>query len=163
MNETLSCKNFKQLQSYFDDVYQKNIEDSDPAVHCLSYYIDLFELSNYYPFDRYPCTFVDEYGEYRRKIELLNPFAPVVQFVELRKTKGEKDVLKLSLTGKYLYCIVLELCLFGFSFPFLRNKNCIELKKIQLGENIERLLLIGQMPDTTIAISNYGLRVLLVT
>ena len=163
MNETLSCKNFKQLQSYFDDVYQKNIEDSDPAVHCLSYYIDLFELSNYYPFDRYPYTFVDEYGEYRRKIELLNPFAPVVQFVELRKTKGEKDVLKLSLTGKYLHGVVLEICQFDFRFPFIRNKNCIELKKIPLGENIERLLLIGQMPDTTITISDYGVRVQLVT
>ena len=163
MNETLSCKNFKQLQSYFDDVYQKNIEDSDPAIHCLSYYIDLFELSNYYPFDRYQCTFVDEFGEYRRKIELLNPFAPVIQSVELTKTKGKKDLLILSLTGKYLHAVLLERCQFDFSFPFLRNKNCIELKKIPLGENIERLLLTGQMPDTTIAISDYGARVLLVT
>ena len=144
-------------------MYQKNIEGSDPTVHCLSYYINLFELSNYYPFDRYPCTFVDEFGEYRRKIELLNPFAPVVQSVELRKTKGEQDVLKLSLTGKYLHGVVLELCQFDFRFPFVRNKNCIELKKISLGENIERLLLIGQMPDTTIAISDYGVRVQLVT
>ena len=164
MNETLSCKNFKKLQIYFDDVYQKNSKGSDPTVHCLSYYIDLFELSNYYPFDRYPCTFVDEFGEYyRRKIELLNPFAPVIQSVELTKTKGGKDVLKLSLTGKYLHGVVLELCQFDFSFPFLGNKNCIELKKIPLGENIERLLLIGQMPDTAIAISDYGVRVLLVT
>ena len=163
MNETFSCKNFKQLQSYFDDVYQKNIKDSDPTVHCLSYYTDLFELTNNYPFDRYPSTFVDEYGEYRRRIELLNPFAPVIQSVELAKTKGKKDLLKLSLTGKYLHGIILEQCQFDFSFPFLKNKNCIELKKIPLGENIERLLLIGQMPDTTIAISDYGVRVLLVT
>ena len=163
MNETFSCKNFKQLQSYFDDVYQKNIKDSDPTVHCLSCYTDLFELTNNYPFDRYPSTFVDEYGEYRRRIELLNPFAPVIQSVELAKTKGKKDLLKLSLTGKYLHGIILEQCQFDFSFPFLKNKNCIELKKIPLGENIERLLLIGQMPDTTIAISDYGVRVLLVT
>ena len=163
MNETFSCKNFKQLQSYFDNLYQKNIKDIDPTVHCLSYYTDLFELTNNYPFDRYPSTFVDEYGEYRRRIELLNPFAPVIQSVELAKTKGKKDLLKLSLTGKYLHGIILEQCQFDFSFPFLKNKNCIELKKIPLGENIERLLLIGQMPDTTIAISDYGVRVLFVT
>ena len=59
-------------------------------VHCLSYYIELFELSNCYPFDRYPCTFVDEFGEYRRKIESMNPFAQVVQSVELRGKQREK-------------------------------------------------------------------------
>ena len=32
MNETFSCKNFKKLQSYFDDMYQKHITDSDPNV-----------------------------------------------------------------------------------------------------------------------------------
>ena len=71
--------------------------------------------------------------------------------------------MKLSLTGKYLHGVVLEICQFDFRFPFIRNKNCIELKKIPLGENIERLLLIGQMPDTTITISDYGVRVQLVT
>ena len=49
------------------------------------------------------------------------------------------------------------------SVRFSFSINCIELKKILLGENIERLLLIGQMPDTTIAISDYGVTVQLVT
>ena len=62
----------------FDGVFQKNITDSDPTVHCLSYYIDLFELSSFYPFDRYHWTFVDEFGEYWQKTELLNPFAAVI-------------------------------------------------------------------------------------
>ena len=169
-NQFFSCNRLKELEEYMQVRYQQNAKEVSPEAHALSHYTDLFDKNGSLPFGDYPYQIQvptndphDPVMVYDRKIGFKYPYKPLINSVELTKANGERSFLKLSFTGKNLFDMVLDLCRFDFNFPFAKNKQNVKIKKLSMGENIERLVIEEEMKDSSITISDHGIRLLLVT
>ena len=169
-NDFFSCDRLKELEEYMQVKYQQNANEVSPDKHALSHYTDLFRRNGNLPFSDYPYQFEMATGDsenpvmiYDRKIGFKYPYNPLINSVELTKASGEKSFLKLSFTGKNLFDVVLDLCQFDFNFPFANKKENVKIKKFSMGENIERLVIEEETNDSSIAISDHGISLLLVT
>ena len=169
-NDFFSCDRLKELEEYMQVKYQQNANEVSPDKHALSHYTDLFRRNGNLPFGDYPYQFEMATGDsenpvmiYDRKIGFKYPYNPLINSVELTKASGEKSFLKLSFTGKNLFDVVLDLCQFDFNFPFANKKENVKIKKFSMGENIERLVIEEETNDSSIAISDHGISLLLVT
>ena len=169
-NDFFSCNRIKELEEYMQVKYQQNAKEVSPDKHALSHYTDLFRRNRNLRFGDYPYQFEMPTGDmadpvmiYDRKIGFKYPYNPLINSVELTKASGEKSFLKLSFTGKNLFDVVLDLCQFDFNFPFANKKENVKIKKLSMGENIERLVIEEETKDSSIAISDHGISLLLVT
>ena len=169
-NDFFSCDRLKELEEYMQVKYQQNANEVSPDKHALSHYTDLFRRNGNLPFGDYRYQFEMATGDsenpimiYDRKIGFKYPYNPLINSVELTKASGEKSFLKLSFTGKNLFDVVLDLCQFDFNFPFANKKENVKIKKFSMGENIERLVIEEETNDSSIAISDHGISLLLVT
>ena len=163
-NDFFSCDRLKELEEYLQIKYQQNANEVSPDAHTLSYYTDLFRRNGNLPFGGYPYQFEMPTGDLEnRKIGFKYPYDPFIISVELAKASGQKSFLKLSFTGKNLFDVVLDLCQFNFNFPFARKKEKVKIKNVSMGENIERLVIEEETEYRSIAMSNHGINLLLVT
>ena len=161
-NNFFSCDRLKEIEAYLQMKYQQRAYEVSPDVHALSYYTDLFRRNGNLPFGDYPYQFKMPTGDLKnRKICFKYPYDPFIISVELAKASGEKSFLKLSFTGKNLFDVVLDLCQFNFSFPNKMEK--VKIKKVSIGENIERLVIEEETEHKSIAMSEHGINLLLVT
>ena len=97
-------------------------------------------------------------------------FNPQIHKAELIKvTSPDKlyPVLRLTLTGRYLFDVVLHNCDFHLGFPFGKNDEKTKIKRLSTGENFERLILEESMEEkyaeSLITISDHGAILLLTT
>ena len=167
-NDSFSCDRLKELEEYMQVKYQQNASHVSPDSHSLSHYTDLFRKHGILHFGNYPFH-IEVYRETEkitpidRVIRFKDPFKPLIYSVELTQAKGEKSFLKLSFKGKNLFGVVLDRCQFDFDFPFANKKENVKIKNLSMGENIERLVIEEETDDRSIAVSDHGIRLLIVT
>ena len=80
---------------------------------------------------------------------------------------NRNPTLRLTLTGRYLFDIVLDKCQFQIGFPFGTNSDKVTIKKLSTGENLERLVLEETLEENNVnsvlALSDHGSILILVT
>ena len=121
------------------------------------------------PFRKYP-TYLDSGVNDQfvmpvcRKVYIKNIFEPVIHSVQLCKIKNSSgtELLRMSFTGMHLYEIVLEKCQFYFSFPFARDAEKTTVKKVSMGESIQRLVIEEPLKEQFV-MPDHGTNLLLVT
>ena len=164
-NNFFSCESSKELERYMQVKYQQKIKDISLNAHCLSCYTDLFRKNGNLPFGKYsghfqePSTVNGKVEFVGRNIQFKHLFRPSIDSVELIQNK---NVLKLSFTGKNIDNVVLELCRFNFDIPFAKNIEEVKIRKTSIAEHIGRLI-IEEVNDRKIEILDQEKLILLVT
>ena len=97
-------------------------------------------------------------------------FHPQIQKAELIKIttpNATSPILRLTLTGRYLFDVVLHKCDFQLGFPFCKNDEKTRIKRLSTGENFERLILEESMDkkniECLVTMSDHGSMLLLTT
>ena len=97
-------------------------------------------------------------------------FHPQIQKAELIKIttpNATSPILRLTLTGRYLFDVVLHKCDFQLGFPFCKNEERTRIKRLSTGENFERLILEELMDkkdiECLVTMSDHGSMLLLTT
>ena len=159
-NKLFQCNDFHGIHQHMENNFKSHSKVVKSDVHALSNYTNLLRTSNQpkVPFDKY-LTYVRNYSN----VKFPQPFAPVIHSVGLVKVENRStSILRMSFTGVHLFEIVLEQCQFRFNFPFARNKDNTTVKKVYMGENIQRLVLEETCKEK-IAISDQGTNVTFAT
>ena len=99
-----------------------------------------------------------------RTIQLWDSFRPVLDQAELASVTGhEVMVLRLALTGRNIYEICLQNCMFEFGFPFGHMENSV-VKKIPLGNGLEKIVIEQPMSAiSNLSISDHGSHIFIAT
>ena len=99
-----------------------------------------------------------------RTIQLWDTFRPVLDQAELASVTGhEVMVLRLALTGRNIYEICLQNCMFEFGFPFGQMENSV-VKKIPLGNGLEKIVIEQPMSAVSnLSISDHGAHIFIAT
>ena len=169
-NKVFQCSDFHGIQQHTENHFKSHSEDIRSDVHALSNYTNLLRTSSQpkIPFGKYidyvdSATHIEFFIPSFRDVRFSQPFAPVIHSVELVKVENRgTSILRLSFTGVHLLEIVLEQCQFHFNFPFASNKDNTTVKKVFMGENIQRLVLEDTCQEN-IAISDHGINLIFVT
>ena len=159
-NKVFQCNDIDGIQQHMEKHFKSYLEGISSDVHALSNYTNLLRTSSQpkIPFGEY-IDCVDS----ATHLGFPQPFAPVIHSVELVKVENRgTSILRLSFTGVHLLEIVLEQCQFHFNFPFASNKDNTTVKKVFMGENIQRLVLEDTCQEN-IAISDHGTNLIFVT
>ena len=97
-------------------------------------------------------------------------FTPEIHRAELIKVThpdNKNQILRLTLTGRYLFDVVLDQCQFQIGFPFGTNEDNVTIKKLSTGENFERLVLEEVIDDRNVdrllIISDHGALIVFTT
>ena len=138
-NKLFQCNDFHDIHQHMENNFKAHSKVVKSDGHALSNYTNLLRTSNQpkVPFDKY-LTYVRNDSS----VKFPQPFAPVIHSVGLVKVENRStSILRMSFTGVHLFEIVLEQCQFRFNFPFASNKDNTTVKKVYMGENIQRLVL----------------------
>ena len=91
----------------------------------------------------------------------------MAELVNVKACDNRKNILRLTLTGRHLFDVVLEKCQFQIGFPFGKNEEVVTIKKLSTGENFERLVLEEDQTnidaDNLLNISDHGATLMLTT
>ena len=153
-NQKLMHKCYKSsecdiIQLHFQSYYEKHINDINTDAHSVESYthtLQLFEQPRI-PFQNY-CTHIEEATQsdfcipIPRVIKFTSPYIPVIHSVKLSKVDDrDTTILRLSFTGLHLFDVVLSLCEFHFNYPFAGNIELTTVKKLSMGEQVQRVII----------------------
>ena len=176
LSENINDKNFfswdrlDELEEYINVENRQNDDKVNLDAHMLSHYTEIFIKNGNLPFHEFPSAIKQQHPvtcevtNAGRDIQFKYLFNPLIDSVELtRAQKGEKHFLRLSFTGKHIHNIVLDLCQFGFNFPFAKVRQKVKIRKSLTVEEDERLVIEQEMENSDIVIPDCGIKLLLVT
>lgn len=158
--EANKCDN---ILLHFEKYYENHSEDITSDKHAVIFYKYALQYLSKpkVPFKNY-YTYIEEaiHDEFfipiPRKIAFISPYSPVIHSVKLVKVIGKENIiLRLSFTGLHLFDIVLQLCQFHFNYPFASNHESSTVKKVSMGEQVQRVIIEEQFKED-LSISDHG-------
>ena len=82
--------------------------------------------------------------------QLFKPQIHKAELIKVTPPDNKNQILRLTLTGRYLFDVVLAQCQFQIGFPFGTKEDNVTIKKLSTGENFERLVLEEVLEDSNV-------------